>query len=170
MDKDMHQGHEPKHVDLTQIEDEPGARVDPLFERQTDDAEISAPWFGARFYSDTPVRSPAGIATALLKVVLAAGLPAAGVAVGGWAMRVAGWLTLTLAVLIFLIVGTVGLLLIVHTMPTSRETNSDESEEQNGNPNLRNPCDQTDKEHGRHAVERPAPPRGHRALQPPRHR
>jgi hypothetical protein len=170
MDKDMHQGHEPEHVDLTQIEDEAGARVDPLFERQTDDTEITAPWFGARFYSDTPVRSPAGIATALLKVVLAAGLPAAGLAAGGWAMRVAGWLTLALAVLIFLIVGTVGLLLIVHTKPTPRETNSDGSEEESGNPHLRNPCNQTDKRQGRHATERPAPTRGHRALQPPRHR
>ncbi|MDQ3900030.1 MAG: hypothetical protein M3319_06110, partial [Actinomycetota bacterium] len=65
MDKDMPQGHEPEHVDLTQIEDELSARVDPLFERQTDDTEIAAPWFGARFYSDTPVRSPTGTATAL---------------------------------------------------------------------------------------------------------
>ena len=169
MDKDMHQGRAPEHVDLTQVEDEPGARVDPLFERQTEDAEITAPWFGARFSSDAPVRSPTGTATALLKVVLAAGLPAAGLAAGGWAMRVAGWLTLTLAVLIFLIVGMVGLLLIVHTTPTSREIDSADSAE-NSNPHLQNPCHETDKRQGRQAIERPAPARGHRALQPPRYR
>src|SRR5438874_178262 len=101
MDKDMPQGHEPEHVDLTQIEDEPGARADPLFERQVDQTEIVGPWFGGRFYSNAPVRSPTGTATALLKVVLAAGLPAAGLAAGGWVMRVAGWLTLMLAAFIF---------------------------------------------------------------------
>ena len=46
MDKDMHQGHEPEHVDLTQVEGAPGARVDPLFERQIDDASSPDAGFG----------------------------------------------------------------------------------------------------------------------------
>jgi hypothetical protein len=172
MDQDKHHGHEPKHVDLTQIEDKHSARVDPLFERQTDDAEIVGPWFEARFYSDTPVRSPAGTATALLKVVFAAGLPAAGLAAGGWAMGVAGWLTLTLAVLIFLVVGTVGLLLILRTEPTPpapSETNSNDTEK-DGDTDLRTDCDEADEPHGRHPIEHPEPTRAHRALQPPRRR
>jgi hypothetical protein len=169
MDKDMHQGHEPEHVDLTQIENEPGARADPLFERQVDHTEIMGPWFSVRFYSKAPVRSPAGTATALLKVVLAAGLPAAGLAAGGRAMGVAGWLTLTLAVLIFLVVGTVGLVLILRTKPTPHETNSDNSEGKDGTTNLRTHCGQTDQRCRRYAIEHLAPTRAHKAL-PPRRR
>jgi hypothetical protein len=158
MDKDTHPGHEPEHVDLTQIEDKPGTRADPLFERQTDDTEIMAPWFGTRFYSDTPVRSPARTATALLKVALAASLPAAGLATAGWALRIAGWLTLTLATLTFLIVGTVGLLLILRTKPTPRtprETNSDDSEEDDDGTNPQTHCGQTHQRHSRHACHLP---------------
>jgi hypothetical protein len=173
MDKDMPQGHEPEHVDLTQIEDELSARVDPLFERQTDDTEIAAPWFGARFYSDTPVRSPAGTATALLKVVLAACLPAAGLAAGGWALGVAGWLTLTLAVLIFLVVGTVGLFLILRTeltLPAPRETRSAHSEEEDGDAEPGTDCDEAHARHRRNPIEQAESIRAHRALQPPRRR
>jgi hypothetical protein len=169
MDKDMPQGHEPEHVDLTQIEDEPGARVDPLFERQTDDTEIMGPWFGARFSSNTPVSSPAGTATALLKVVLAASLPAAGFAAGGWAMGVAGWLTLTLAGVTFLVVGTVGVVLILRTKPTPREAKSDGNEGSAGDTNLRTPC-QPDQRHSDHASAHPVPTPDPRALQPPRRR
>jgi hypothetical protein len=174
MDKDMHQGHEPEHVDLTQIEDQPSARVDPLFERQTDDAQIAAPWFEARLSSDAPVRSPAGTATAFLKIVVAAGLPAAGLAASGWAMGVAGWLTLTLAILIFLVVGTVGLLLILQTKPTpqaSGDTGSDDGEgTDDAGTEPRTDCDETDERHGRQALEPQEPTRAHRALQPPRRR
>jgi hypothetical protein len=174
MDKDMHPGHEPEHVDLTQIEDQPSARVDPLFERQADDAQIAAPWFEARFFSDTPVRSPAGTATAFLKIVVAAGLPATGLSAGGWAMGVAGWLALTLAILIFLVVGTVGLLLILRTKPTppaSNDTGSDDGEpEDRAGAEPRSDCDDTDERHGRHALEPREPTRAHRALQPPRRR
>jgi hypothetical protein len=173
MDKDMREGHQPKHVDLTQIENEPGVRADPLFERQTDDTEIMGPWFRAHFSSDTPVRSPAGTATALLKIVFSAGLPAAGLTAGGWAMRVAGWLTLTLAVLIFLVVGTVGVVLIFRTKPTPhgpRETNCDNIEEENGDTQRRNPRDQTHRPHGRQALEHAEPNRAPKALQPPRRR
>ena len=79
MDKDTHPGHEPEHVDLTQIEGKPGARGDPMFERQTDDTEIMGLWFGARFSRDNPVRSSAGTATgtttlrAALRAVLGRG-------------------------------------------------------------------------------------------------
>jgi hypothetical protein len=173
MDKDMQQGHEPEHVDLIQIEDAAGARVDPLFERQIDDTEIMGPGFGARFSSDTPVRSPAGTATALLKVVVAAGLPAAGLAAGGWAMRVATWLTLTLAVVIFLVVGAVGLVLILRASPiprAPRETNFDNDEEANGDTDRETPCDQTDPQHNRRVITHPAPARTPRTLQPPRRR
>lgn len=170
MDNDMQQGHEPEHVDLTQIEDHPGARVDPLFERQTDDAEIMGPGFGARFYTDTPVRSPAGTATAFLKVVVAASLPATGLAAGGWAMHVADWLTLALAVAIFLVVGTVGLILILRTKPSPRETDSDDSKGQNSDTQRRTPGDQTDQRHSRHATAHPTSTQAPRALQPPRHR
>lgn len=173
MDKDMHQGHEPEHVDLTKVEDEPSARVDPLFERQTDDTEIVGPWFGVRFYGDTPVRSPAGIAAALLKVVLAAGLPAAGLAAGGWAMGVAGWLTLTLAALIFLAVGMVGLLLILRAARSPRaprETSSDGSEGAGGSTDPRINCGANREHHSRHPIEHPDPTRAHNALQPPRRR
>jgi hypothetical protein len=164
MDKDMHQGHEPGHVDLTQIENQPSSRLDPLFERQTDDAEFVGPWFGARFYSDTPVRSPAGIATALLKVVLAAGLPAAGLAAGGWAMRVAGWLTLTLAGLVFLIVGTTGLFLILRVEPGPHAPH-----DLNGT-NPRTDCGETHERCSHRPAEHSEPTRAHRALQPPRRR
>ena len=177
MDKDMHQGHAPAHVDLTQLEDAAGARVDPLFERQTDDAEIAAPWFGARLYSDTPVRSPAGTATALLKVVVAAGLPAAGLAAGGWALGVAGWLTLTLALLIFLVIWAVGLFLILRiqpSLPAPRETNSDHNDGKNegedDGTDLRTDCDKTYQRHRRHPLQQLEPTRAPRALQPPRRR
>ncbi len=169
MDKDMPQGHQPEHVDLTQIEDQPGARVDPLFERQTDDTEIRGPWFGARFSSNTPVRSPAGTATALLKVVLAASLPAAGFTAGGWAMGVTGWLTLTLADVVFLVVGTVGVLLILRTKPAPRQTTSNGNKGDNADTNLRTPC-QADQRPSHHASAHPTPTPGPRALQPPRRR
>jgi hypothetical protein len=171
MDKNMHQGHEPEHVDLTQIEDEPSTRVDPLFERQTDDTEFVGPWFGARFYSDTPVRSPAGTAAALLKVVLAAGLPAAGLAAGGWAMGVAGWLTLTLAALMFMAVGTVGLFLLLRAERSTHAPHaitSNDSEEQNGSTKPRTDCGETHERSSRHPIEHPQLTRAHRALQPPR--
>jgi hypothetical protein len=173
MDKDMHQGHEPEHVDLTQIDDQPSARVDPLFERQTDDAEIAAPWFEARLSSDTPVRSPAGTATAFLKLVVAAGLPAAGLAASGWAMGVAGWLTLTLAILVFLVVGTVGLLLILHTKPTlhaPHKTDSDHHERPDGDTEPATNCHETPQRHRRHAIRQPEPTQAHKAPQPPRRR
>jgi hypothetical protein len=173
MDKDMHQGHEPEHVDLTQIEDEPGTRVDPLFERQTDDAEFVGPWFGARFYSDTPVRSPAGTAAALLRVVFAALLPAAGLAAGGWAMGVAGWLTLTLAALMFMAVGTVGLFLILRTEHGPHGLHGitpNDSERQNASTKPGAGCGDTHERSGRHPIEHPQLTRAHRALQPPRRR
>ena len=173
MDKDMHQGHEPEHVDLTQIDTEPSTRADPLFERQLDHTEIVGPWFGARFYSDNPVRSPAGTATALLKVVFAAGLPAAGLAAAGWVLRIAGWLTLTLAVLIFLIIWAVGLVVIFRTKPTPHtppKTNSDNSETQQARTDPRTPGDTADQRHSRRPSQQPAPTRAHRALQPPRRR
>ena len=164
MDKDTHQGHEPEHqghepehVDLTQIEDKPGARADPLFERQTDDTEIMGPWFEARFSRDNPLHSPAATATALLKVALAASLPAAGLPAGGWALGVTGWLTLTLATLTFLVTGTVGPLLILRTKPTPRaprETNSNDSEEDGGT-NLQTHCGQTYQQHSRHVCHLP---------------
>jgi hypothetical protein len=177
MDKDMHQGHEPEYVDLTQIEAEPSARADPLFERQTDLTGLAAPWFGARFYSDTPVGSPAGTATTLLKVVVAAGLPAAGLAAGGWALGVAGWLTLTLALLIFLVIWAVGLFLILRiqpSLPAPRETNSDHNDGKNegedDGTDLRTDCDKTYQRHRRDPLQQPEPTRAPRALQPPRRR
>lgn len=171
MDKDMHQGHEPEHVDLTQLEGEPGARVDPLFERQTDDTEFAGRWFRARLYSDTPVRSPAGTATALLKLVFAAALPAASMAAGGWAMGVAAWLTLTLATLMFIVVGAVGLFLILRIEPgphAQREISSDEGEEKDGGANLQAHCGETREHRSRHHTEHTDPPPPHKALQPPR--
>jgi hypothetical protein len=109
----------------------------------------------------------------LLKVVLAACLPAAGLAAGGWALGVAGWLTLTLAVLIFLVVGTVGLFLILRTEPTlpaPRETSSDHSEEEDGDTEPETDCDETHKRHRRHPIEQSESTRAHKALQPPRRR
>jgi hypothetical protein len=173
MAKNLHHGHEPEHVDLTQVDGEPGARVDPLFERQTDDAQFVAPWFRARFYSDAPVHSPAGIATALLRLVLAASLPAAGMAAGGWAMGVAAWLTLTLAALIFLLVGTVGLVLILRIEPSPHapgENSSDDGAGEPGGTDNRTDGGETRGQHSRHPLEHPDPPPPHKALQPPRRR
>ena len=56
MDKDMHQGDELRHVDLTQLEGDPSPRADPLFERQTHEAEFAGRWFRAHFRSDTLVQ------------------------------------------------------------------------------------------------------------------
>jgi hypothetical protein len=109
----MHQGDAPRQVDLTQLEGKPSPRGDPLFERQTHEVEFAGGRFRAQFRSDTPARSPAGTATAMMKLVLAASLPATGLAIGGWAMGAAGGLTLTLAVLVFVLVGGVGLFLIL---------------------------------------------------------
>lgn len=172
MDNDLPQDHEPEHVDLTQFEGAPGARVDPLFERQTDDAQFVARWFRARFHSEAPVRSPAGNATALLKVVVAASLPAAGMAAGGWTMGVAAWLTLTLAALIFLVVGAVGLFLILRIQPSPHppgDNSSDDGAEEGGGTDRRTDCGETRKQCGR-PLESPDSTRPHKALQPPRRR
>jgi hypothetical protein len=120
----MHPGDAPRQVDLTQLEGKPGPRGDPLFERQTHEAEFAGGRFRARFRSDTPARSPAGTATAMLKLVLAASLPAAGLIIGGWAMGAAGGLTLTLAVLVFVLVGGVGLFLILRIDQDSQAQSS----------------------------------------------
>ncbi len=109
----MHQGDELRQVDLTQLEGEPSPRGDPLFERQTHEAEFAGGRFRVQYRSDTPARSPAGTATAMMMLVLAASLPAAGLAIGGWAIGAAAGLTLTLAVLVFVLVGGVGLFLIL---------------------------------------------------------
>ena len=173
MDKDMHQGHEPEHVDLTQLEGEPGARGDPLFERQTDDAQFAGGWLRARLYSDTPVRSPAGTATALLKLVFAAGLPAAGMAAGGWAMGVAAWLTLTLAALMFMVVGAVGLFLILRMESSPHpphEISTDEGEGEGDQADLRANCDETGERGSRDHTKPTDPTPPHKALQPPRRR
>lgn len=174
MDKDMHQGHEPEHVDLTQLEGEPGARVDPLFERQTDHTEFAGRGFWARFYSDTPVHSPAGTATALLRLVLAASLPAAGMATAGWAMGAAAWLTLTLAALIFMVAGGIGLFLILRIEPrprTQREVNSDDGEDEGSGADLRlADRGDTGDQHRRHQTQHPDPTRPPKALQPPKRR
>jgi hypothetical protein len=171
MDENMHQGHEPEHVDLTQVEGKPGARVDPLFERQTDDAQFAGRRFRVRFYSDTPVRSPTGAATALLKLVLAAGLPAAGVAAVGWAVRAAAWLTITLAALMFTMVGGVGLFLILQTQPKPRahreiSRNNTEGPRGDADPGQGN-RGETGEQHTRRHTK---PTRRHKALQPPRRR
>ncbi|MDQ4093305.1 MAG: hypothetical protein M3143_07850 [Actinomycetota bacterium] len=174
MDKDMHPGHEPEHVDLTQLEGEPGARVDPLFERQTDNAEFAGRWFRVRFYSDTPIHSAAGTATALLKLVFAASLPAAGMAAAAWAMGAAAWLTLTSAALMFMVVGGIGLLLILRIVAspgTQHELSSDNGAGQGdeADPRLTD-HGQTRKRHSRHQTEHPNPTRPHRALHPPKRR
>jgi hypothetical protein len=109
----MREDDPPEQVDLTQLEGEPSPRGDPQFERQEHEAEFTWGRFRVHLRSNTPVRSPAGTATAMMKLVVAASLPAAGLAVGGWAMGVAGGLILTLAVLVFLLVGGVGLFLIL---------------------------------------------------------
>lgn len=88
-------------------------------------------------------------------------------------LGVAGWLTLTLAVLIFLVVGTVGLFLILRTEPTlpaPRETSSDHSEEEDGDTEPETDCDETHERHRRHPIEQSESTRAHKALQPPRRR
>ena len=48
-----------------------------------------------------------------MTLALTAGVPTACLVAAGWAMGVAGWLTLTLAVLVFVLVGSTGLFLIL---------------------------------------------------------
>lgn len=175
MDKDMHQGHEPKHVDLTQLEGAPSPRSDPLLERQTDDTELASRWFRVRFYSDGPVHSPAGTATALLRLILAAGLPAGGVVAAGWTMGMAAGLTLALAALLFVMVGGVGLFLILRNAPDApahRDISSGDRRKQgDARTDLRlAERDGTGKWHSRDPATPPTRTRLHRALQPPRRR
>lgn len=135
MDDHLHQGDEPRHVDLTQLEGEPGPRTDPLFERQTHEGEFAGRRFRVRFRSDTPARSPAGTATAVIKLVLAAGLAAAGLAAAGCAMRASDKLTLILAILVFVLVGGFGLFLILRIEQSprvQREISSSKGEDGGG--------------------------------------
>jgi hypothetical protein len=128
MDKHVRQSDEPRHVDLTQVEHEAGPRADPLFERQTHEAGFAGRRFQARFRSDTPARSPAGTATAVMKIVLAATVPAAGVMAAGKAVGATGGQILALAVFVFVLVGGVGLFLILRIergRPPSQGTNAD---------------------------------------------
>ena len=126
MDEDHQHDDEPHdHHDLPQLE-QPGPRADPLFERQTDDTELVCHGFRARLHSDTPVRSPTGTATALTRLVLAAGLPAAAVIAGGRALGITGELIVTLALVVFILTGGVGLFLILRIERSARETHSRE--------------------------------------------
>lgn len=137
MDNHTHQGDEPKHVDPTQLEGEPGPQADPLVERQTHEGEFTGRRFRARFRSDTPARSPAGTATAVIKLVLAAGLAAAGLAAAGLAMGTSDELTLLLAVLVFVLVGGFGLFLILRIEQNphaQRENSSSKDESGRGTP------------------------------------
>ena len=115
-DDESHDHHDPPHLE------QPGPRADPLFERQTDDTELVCHGFRARLHSDTPVRSPTGTATALTRLVLAAGLPAAAVVAGGRALRITGELILPLALVVFVLTGSVGLFLILRIERSARET------------------------------------------------
>lgn len=104
---------------------------------------------------------------------MAAGLPAAGMAAGGWAMGVAAWLTLTLAALMFLVVGAVGLFLILRIQPsphTPGENSSDDSAGEGGGTDGRTDCGETRDQCGRHPLESPDSTRPHETLQPPRRR
>ena len=112
------QGDEPRHVDLTRLEGEPGLRADPLLERQIHEGEFSGRWFQARFRSNTPARSPVGAAIAVMTLALAACGVAAFVAAAGWLLGAAGGLTLTLAVLVLVMFVAVGLFLILWVEPT----------------------------------------------------
>jgi hypothetical protein len=79
-------------------------------------------------------------------------------------MGVAGWLTLTLAGVTFLVVGTTGLFLILRVEPGPHAPHN-----RNGT-NPRNDCGETRERCSRRPVEHSEPTRVHRALQPPRRR
>ncbi|MDQ3762357.1 MAG: hypothetical protein M3460_11945 [Actinomycetota bacterium] len=165
MDENLHQGDEPEQGELTQLEREPGPRADPLFDRQTDETEFASRWFRARLRSNTPTRSPTSTAIAVTKLVLAAGLPAAGVVAGGWAMRVAGGLILTLAVVVFVLVGGVGLFLILRIEQHTREINDGEDGSEGGEVDPRRAG--RGGRHARRQTGHPGPVRPRGAVQPP---
>lgn len=133
MDKHVRQGDEPRHVDLTQVEGTPGPRTDPRFERQKHDFEFTGRRIQARFRSDTPARSPAGTATAVMMIVVAATGSAAGVVVAGKAVGAAGGQILALAVLMFVLVGGVALFVILRIERGPREQRGISSSEGEAN-------------------------------------
>jgi hypothetical protein len=155
MDKHVRQSDEPRNVDLTQVEREAGPRADPLFERQRHEAGFAGRRLQARFRSDTPARSPAGTATAIMKLVLAATVPAAGVVAAGKAVGATGGQILALALFVFVLVGGVGLFLILRIERGTREQRGISSGEGEGSA--------TDL---RGADEAGAGPDGHQAEQP----
>jgi hypothetical protein len=166
MDENQQQGDGPNgDRDLSQLEYQPGPRADPLFERQTDDTEVACYGFRARLHSDTPVRSPVSTATALTRLVLAAGLPAAAVVAGGRALGIAGGLILTLALIVFLLIGGVGLFLILRIEHGTSEINSGEDKYEDRGTDLPR-ADRRGRRARRH-IQHPSPVRPRRAAQPP---
>jgi hypothetical protein len=101
------QAYEIVETDLSKEEaGSPTARADVAIGlvRQTHELTASLGDLCLRTASDEPVRSPSGIATAGLKTATAGFVAAAPFDVTGYLLDAPGWLTLTLAMLAFLLI------------------------------------------------------------------